>query len=166
MSDKEFNSKMLPATVREYIAALVKKMRYRRKVRDDVEAELKAHFEDELKDCKSGEEKEQKARQLLSDFGDLKLLAILLRRAKKRCRPLWRTVIARTFQAIGAVIACFIFYTIWFSFGEPTIRVDYVQLLNRLNQPQVRNQDNAWPHYEKAIELYVPQSPVVKKFIS
>jgi hypothetical protein len=166
MSDRKSDSKSLPACAVEYVQRLLKKMRYRRKVRDDVEAELKAHFEDELKDCKSAEEKEQKARQLLSDFGDLKLLAILLRRAKKRCRPLWRTVIARTFQAIGVLIVCFIFYTIWFSFGEPVYRVDYVQLLNRLNQPQVLNQDNAWPNYEKAIELYIPQSPVVKMFIS
>jgi len=166
MSDRKSDSKSLPACAVEYVRRLLKKMRYRRKIRDDVEAELKAHFEDELKDCKTSEEKEQKARQLLSDFGDLKLLAILLRRAKKRCRPLWRTVIARTFQTIGALIVCFIFYTIWFSFGEPTIRVDYVQLLNQMNQPQVRNQDNAWPHYEKAIELYVPQSPIVKLLIS
>jgi len=166
MSDRKSESKSLPGCAVEYVRQLMKKMRYRRKVRDDVEAELKAHFEDELKDCKSSGEKEQKARQLLTDFGDLKLLAILLRRAKKRCRPLWRTVVARTFQAIGVLIVCFIFYAIWFSFGEPTIRVDYVQLLNRLNQPQVRDQDNAWPHYEKAIELYVPQSPVVEKFIS
>jgi len=166
MSDIKSDPKSLPACAVEYVKRLLKKMRYRRKVRNDVEAELIAHFEDELKDCKSGQEKEQKARQLLSDFGDLKLLAILLRRAKKRCRPLWRTVIARTFQAIGALIVCFIFYTIWFSFGEPTIRVDYVKLLNQMNQPQVRNQDNAWPHYEKAIELYVPQSPIVKQFIS
>jgi len=35
-----------------------------------------------------------------------------------------------------------------------------------LNRPQVRNQDNAWPHYEKAIELYVPQSQFVKQLIS
>jgi len=166
MSDRKSDSKSLPACAVEYVQRLLKKMRYRRKVRDDVEAELTAHFEDELKDCKTGEEKEQKARKLLSDFGDLKLLAILLRRAKKRCRPLWRTVIARTFQTIGILIVCFIFYTIWFSFGEPTIRVDYIQLLNRMNQPQVRNQDNAWPHYEKAIKLYVPQSPVVKQLIS
>ena len=166
MSDRKSDSKSLPACAVEYVQRLLKKMRYRRKVRDDVEAEIMAHFEDELKDCKSGKEKEQKARQLLSDFGDLKLLAILLRRAKKRCRPLWRTVIARTFQAIGVLIVCFIFYTIWFSFGQPTIRVDYAQMLNRMNQPQVRNQDNAWPHYEKAISLYVPQSPVVKQFIS
>jgi hypothetical protein len=166
MSDKEFNSKILPATVREYITALVKKMRYRRKVREDVRAEITAHFEDELKDCKNDEEKEMKAKQLLSDFGDLKLLAILLRRAKKRCRPLWRTVFARTFQVIGILIVCFIFYTIWFSFGEPTIRVDYVKLLNRMNHPDIRQQDNAWPHYEKAIELYVPQSPIVHQFTS
>ena len=166
MSDRKSDSKSIPAIAVEYVHRLLKKMRYRRKVRDDVEAELTAHFEDELKDCKSGEEKEQKAKELLSDFGDLKLLAILLRRAKKRCRPLWRTVVARTFQAIGVLIVCFIFYAIWFSFGEPTYRVDYVQLLNQMNQPQVHNQDNAWPHYEKAIELYVPQSPVVKKFIS
>ena len=92
-------------------------MRYRRKVRDEVKAELMAHFEDELKDCKIDEEQ---ARAILSDFGDLKLLAILLRRAKIRCQPLWRTIVARTFQAIGALVVCFIFYTIRFSFGEPS----------------------------------------------
>jgi len=166
MSDRKSESKSLPACAVEYVQRLLKKMRYRRKVRDDVEAELKAHFEDELKDCKSSQEKEQKAKQLITDFGDIKLLAILLRRAKKRCRPLWRTVIARTFQAIGVLIVCFIFYAIWFSFGEPNPRIDYVKLLNKMNQPEVLNQDNAWPHYEKAIELYVPQSPIVKQVIS
>ena len=166
MSDRNSDSKSLPACAVEYVQRLLKKMRYHRKVRDDVEAELKAHFEDELKDCKTAEEKEQKTKQLLTDFGDFKLLAILLRRAKKRCRPLWRTVIARTFQAVGALIVCFIFYAIWFSYGEPTISVDYVKLLNQLNRPEVLNQDNAWPHYEKAIELYVPQSPIVKQLIS
>jgi len=166
MSDRKSDSKSLPACAVEYVHRLLKKMRYRRKVRDDVEAELTAHFEDELKDCKSDKERQQRARYLVADFGDMKLLAILLRRAKKRCRPLWRTVIARTFQAIGVLIVCFIFYVIWFSFGEPSIRVDYVKLLNRMNQPQVRDQDNAWPHYEKALKLYVPQSPIVKQFIS
>jgi hypothetical protein len=166
MSDRKSVSKGLPECVVEYVRQLLKKMRYRRKVRDDVEAELTAHFEDELKDCKTSEEKEQKAKLLLSDFGDFKLLAILLRRAKKRCRPLWRTIAARTFQAIGVLIVCFIFYVIWFSFGEPTIRIDYVKLFNRMNQPDILQQDNAWPYYEKAIELYVPQNPIAKKFVT
>lgn len=166
---KEYDSKEsghLPLSVTQYLDTLLKKMRYRRKVREDVRAELTAHFEDELKGCTSDEEKRKKARQLIGEFGDLKLLAVLLRRAKKRCRPLWRTVAARTFQTIGVLLLCFILYAIWFSCGKPTIRVDYVALFNRMNQPLIRDQDNAWPHYEKAVSLYVPQSPVAKRFIS
>ena len=37
----------LPTCVEEYINLIVKKMRYRRKVRRDVRKELTAHFEDE-----------------------------------------------------------------------------------------------------------------------
>jgi hypothetical protein len=39
-----------PACAEEYIKQVLKKMRYRRKVRQDVQAELAAHFEDELQD--------------------------------------------------------------------------------------------------------------------
>jgi hypothetical protein len=58
-------------------------MRYRKKVRADVMAELTAHFEDELRDCRTDEEKEQKAQRLITDFGDVKLLAVLLRPSQK-----------------------------------------------------------------------------------
>jgi len=85
---KEKNN-ILPACAIEYIKLVIKKMRYRRKVRQDVQAELAAHFEDELKDCAGDEEKEQKASELIEQFGVVKLLGVLLRRAKKRCRPLW-----------------------------------------------------------------------------
>jgi len=112
------------------------------------------HFEDQLKGCASDKEKEQKARQLISEFGDVKLLAVLLRRAKKRCRPVWRTVVARTFQTIGALILFFALYTTWFLTGKPTISVDYLAMLNQMGRPQVRDEDNAWPHYEKAISLF------------
>ena len=60
MFDEENDSNILPASVREYIGALVKKMRYRRIVREDVRAEITAHFEDELVDCRTEEEKEKK----------------------------------------------------------------------------------------------------------
>ncbi|MBN2315545.1 MAG: hypothetical protein JXM79_16575 [Sedimentisphaerales bacterium] len=166
MADERNDSYDLPACVTAYIAAILKKMGYRRKVREDVRAEIAAHFEDELNDCRTDEEKEKKARQLVEEFGDLKLLAILLRRAKKRCRPFWRTLVARTCQGIGILLLCLVFYAIWFSSGRPTIRVDYIALLNQLNQPEVRNENNAWPYYKKAIDLYVPQSPLVERFIS
>jgi len=129
------DSQNLPASIVEFIRRILKKMGYRRKVRQDVQAELTAHFEDEFKDCKTDEEKEQKAQQLITDFGDLKLLAILLRRAKKRCRPLWRTVVARTFQVIGVLILCFIIYVIWFVSGKPLITTNYVAELNQMVRP-------------------------------
>lgn len=159
-------SENLPLSVTEYLDTLLKKMRYRRKVREDVRAEMATHFEDELQGCTSDEEKDKKATHLITEFGDVKLLAILLHRAKKRCRPLWRTVVARTFQVIGVLVVCLVLYGVWFSLGKPTIRVDYIALLNQMNQPQVRDEDNAWPHYEKAFKLFVPQSQVVKQFIS
>ena len=122
----------LPPCAAEFIRLVIKKMRYRRKVRRDVKAELASHFEDELADCGTDQEKEQKAQKLIDDFGDAKLLAVLLRRAKKRCRPLWRTVAARAFQTVGVLILLLVLYCVYISFASPTITVDYIQEADRL----------------------------------
>ncbi len=156
----------LPACAVEFIRLVIKKMRYRKKVWQDVQVELAAHFEDELKECATDEEKAQKAQQLIAGFGDVKLLAVLLRRAKKRCRPLWRTAVARTFQTIGVLIVCFVIYVVWFLTGKPSITVDYLAILNQMDQAQVRVEDNAWPHYEKAITLFVEPSQSIKEVIA
>lgn len=144
----------LPVSASEFIQLVIKKMRYRREVRQDVQAELTAHFEDELKDCKRDSEREQKARQLIANFGDARLLAVLLRRAKKRCRPLWRTAVARTFQTTGIITLCFIVYIIWFMSGKPVITTDYVAELNRIVQPSSDGTLNAAPFYHKAAEVF------------
>jgi len=156
MKKKEKNKLFdnLPACAAEFIKLIIKKIRYRKKVRADVMAELAAHFEDELRSCETDEEKDKKAQQLIADFGDAKLLAILLRRAKKRCRPLWRTVVARTFQTIGILILCFIIYLVWFLTGRPVITTNYVAELNRIVRPTADESLNAAPLYERAVELY------------
>jgi len=130
-------------------------MRYRRKVRRDVQAELAAHFEDELKQCIIDEEKEKKAQQLITNFGDVKLLAVLLRRAKKRCRPLWRKTLVRSFQVLGIIVLYFLLCSIPLFIGKPTISINYVDWLNELVQSGRAEADNARPYYEKAFELYV-----------
>ena len=149
----------LPACAVEFIKLIIGKMRYRREVRRDVQAELAAHFRDELKECASDKEKEQKAQQLISGFGNVKLLAVLLRRAKRRCRPLWRTVVVRTFQTVGVLIVCFVIYVVWFFTGKPAITIDYIAELNRIVRPAADETQNAAPLYHKAAELYekVPQ---------
>jgi len=142
----------LPACVCEFIRGVVKKMRYRRKVRQDVQNELTAHFEDELKEYKTDEERRQKAQQLIAEFGDVKLLAVLLRRAKKRCRPFWRSVVARTFQAVGILILCLVLYVIWFYSGGPVITTNYLADLNRAVRPVADETLNAAPIYDQAIQ--------------
>jgi len=148
------DSQNLPACVAEFIQQVVKKMRYRRKVRLDVQAELAAHFEDELRGCTTGEEREQKARQLIAEFGDVKLLAVLLRRAKKRCRPIWQKALVRSVQALGIVFVYFLICLSPMIVGSPTIIVNYVDWLNELVQAGRDEADNARPYYEKAAQLY------------
>jgi hypothetical protein len=129
-------------------------MRYRKKVRDDVRAELAAHFEDELRDCKTDEEKEQKAKKLIEDFGDAKLLAVLLRRAKKRCRPLWRKTLVRVFTVL-ALTFCYLFIC-WarLLIGTPTIKFEYAERLNEIVAGPAES-ENARKYYDKAAKLYV-----------
>ncbi len=151
--EKQSYLRRLPDSAAAFIKLVIKKMRYRKKVRSEVMAELEAHFEDELKDCTTDEEKEKKTQQLITDFGNVKLLAVLLRRAKKRCRPLWRTIVARTFQAFGVLILCFILYVVWFLSGKPVITTNYVAELNNTVRPVADESLNAAPLYIKAIEL-------------
>ena len=91
----------LPLAAIDYIDLVIKAMKYRKKIRADVRKELIAHFTDSLADCQTEDEKQKAAEELIAEFGDVKILGKLLRRAKRRCRPLWRTMVARTFQLIG-----------------------------------------------------------------
>ena len=168
MKKKEKNKlfEYLPACAAEFIKLVIKKMRYRKKVREDVQAELAAHFEDELRSYKTDNEKIQKAERLIENFGDAKLLGVLLRRAKKRCRPLWRTVVARTFQTVGVSILCLTAYLAWFFSGRPVVTVDYVAELNQIVRPAVDESLNAAPLYTKAAGLYVKEPNEIHKFIA
>ena len=152
-TDKLFEN--LPACAADFIKIVIKKMRYRKKVRREVLAELAAHFEDELRGCKTSDEKEQKAQQLINEFGDAKLLGVLLRRAKKRCRPLWRKVLVRSFQAIGVILLYIIFVGVYLTSGTANISVDYIEWLNEQVRAGRDESGNAYPYYKKAVEACV-----------
>jgi hypothetical protein len=155
--------KNLPDCVADFIKLVIKKMRYRRKVRQDVQAELAAHFEDELKDYATGEEKEQKAQNLITEFGDAKLLAVLLRRAKKRCRPLWKKVLVRGLQVFSIIFLYLLICSSPLIIGRPTISVNYADWLTEFIRADRDEADNARPYYEKAMELYVEMPDWLKE---
>jgi hypothetical protein len=151
---KEGKLSQLPVAAVEFIKLVVNKMRYRKQVREDVQTELAAHFEDELKGVKTEADKEQKAKQLVGGFGDVKMLAILLRRAKKRCRPLWRTVVARAFQTVGVFLVCLVLYIVWFLTGKPAVTTDYIAQLNLIVRPVADESLNAASLYDKAVDIF------------
>lgn len=59
----------------------------------------------------------------------------------------------------------FCLYTVWFLTGRPTISVDYLSVWNQMSRPQVQDEDNAWPHYEKAISLFVEPDRELRKIV-
>ncbi len=145
----------LPESISELIDGIIDAMKYRRSVRVDVRQELADHFTDALADCEGEQEKQERIKELIAEFGDVELLGQLLRRAKKRCRPLWRTMLVRTFQLIGICFLLLIVYIGWFFTGKPVITTDYLEVMNQMVRPVADDSQNAWPFYKQAAEKYV-----------
>ncbi|MFA6133815.1 MAG: hypothetical protein WC869_07365 [Phycisphaerae bacterium] len=155
----------LPEVAAEYIRRVIRKMGYSRSARLEVRRELVDHFDDALRSCRDDGERAARAVELIAEFGEPRLLAVLIRRGKKRCRPAWKTAIVRSFQAVGVLLLCMILYVAWFFTGRPTITTDYVAQLNELAHPKVPDSENAWPHYQRAIELFVKPSKADDEFL-
>ncbi len=131
-------------------------MRYRKTARREVAEELTDHFEEHLRDSSSSEEKEQKAQRLIAEFGDAKLLAVLLRRAKKRCRPLWQKVLVRGLAAALVIFAYLVICDSWLRMGNPTIRINYAQWLTDRTRQDKDESLNARAEIEKAAQAITP----------
>ncbi len=144
----------LPELIQQYIKSLARRIRNRH-MRRDVLAELRDHFTDALAHAPGDCDRDELAASLIADFGDTKSLSKLIKRAKKRCRPLWVKFVIRTCQSVLVLLIIFVAYTTWFLTGEPTISVDYLTKLNEMVRPVADESLNASPHYLKAIDLYV-----------
>jgi hypothetical protein len=137
----------------EFIRQVGRKMRYRRKTATEVQAELTAHFEDELYGCRDAQERQQRAQRLIEQFGDAKLLAVLCRRAKKRCRPMWRKVLVRSVQAAGVLVLYSLLCSLRLLVGTPSLRVDYLAWLSARTRGDREESLNAKPYFDKAAGL-------------
>jgi hypothetical protein len=153
----------LPSCAVEYIDQVVRRIRYGKRVRAEVREELRAHFEDDLRESTDPDQREARARELIEQFGDARLLAVLCRRAKKRCRPLWRKMVVRTGQGILVILAYVALCMLPLFLGRPTIRVNYVEWLNDHWRPQDKEAKNAAVYYEQAAKLYVGPPEQLKR---
>ena len=155
MTNKQEAQSSLPEVVTAYLGEVIRRMRYRKKVRQEVRKELEGHFVDALRDIDEEERRVYAAKKLIEQFGEAKVLAKLIRRGKKRCRPLWKKAIIRILQTVGVSVLLFVLYTVWFMMGQPTVRVDYAKVWSDMTRPTVADAKNAWLEYEQAIGKYV-----------
>lgn len=136
----------LPASLRDAIAAVCKRARLWKHERADVEAELAAHFHDGLAQGSTPD-------QLLTDFGDVKAAAKLIRRGKIRNRPLWWQFQHRLRQGIAVVFVLAVVlaavHTVRFYTGSPTLAFRPLDVLNK-DATALAEGDRAWPEYRKA----------------
>jgi hypothetical protein len=127
----------------ELITRVVKRTRLFRLEKTAVADELIAHFLDGLA---AGND----AANLINQFGDERLAARLIRRAKRRGRPWPWQVWSIGLRGMAVVLATYVVLLIRFCISRPNPSVDYFA---RLNEPilHVPQNDRAWPLWRQAI---------------
>ncbi|MHC4675342.1 MAG: permease prefix domain 1-containing protein, partial [Planctomycetota bacterium] len=141
----------LPKTICNVIDRVVGGTRLWPSEKRDVRAELESHFREGLEELiEEGTVNEQAEAILCDRFGDPKQAAKLIRRGKKRGRPMiWKIFIRTTCVLLLGMFAT-VSYAAWLWFGEPTPSVDY---LAKINEPteNIPIDDRAWPILREVI---------------
>ena len=137
----------LPDPLPQTIHTVTRKTRLWRREKLDIARELIDHFRDGLAVGRSAEE-------LIASFGDANQAARLMRRAKRRARPLAWHVGHRAAQAVGlmfgAVLLLYVGLLIRFQFLRPNIAWNYTAEINA-EALAVPEEDRAWPLYREAL---------------
>jgi hypothetical protein len=133
----------LPKPAVDLICRVVKRTRLWPLEKAAVADELIAHFAD-------GVAAGSAAEQLMESFGDERVAAKLIRRAKRRGRPWPWHVWNVSVRVMAVVLAIYVVLIIRFCLGQPTISVDY---LAKLNAPTIAvpQSDRAWPLWRQVI---------------
>jgi hypothetical protein len=133
----------LAAPAGDLIARVVQRTRLLRLEKAAVADELLAHFLDGL--SAGGN-----AAELVARFGDERLAARLIRRARRRGRSLPLRAWSACVRVGAIVLGTYSVFLLRFCLGRPTPSVDY---LARLNEPITRTalSDRAWPVWRQAI---------------
>ncbi|NOZ39987.1 MAG: hypothetical protein GXP24_07155, partial [Planctomycetes bacterium] len=131
----------LPAEIANTIRQVTHKTRLWNSERVDVAQELIAHFQDGL-------EMGRNAKQLANEFGDVLQAAKLIRRAKRRGRPIWWQTLHAGCWFVGGFFVLYTLLAIYMLTERPMLDTDYLAIINRRADAQG---EAAWPQYRKAM---------------
>ncbi len=133
----------LPPPVKQLIRRVVEKTRLWRLEKLEVTQELISHFADGLKSGGSPD-------QLIQAFGDESLAATLLRRAKRRNRPVSLQVLRVAGWSTATMLLFYFGFAVYFFAGYPSPRMNYVASVNQRVE-KTPPEDRAWPMYRRAL---------------
>lgn len=132
----------LSAEAERLIDRVVKRTRLWPSEKREVNAELVAHFAD-------GYEAGHTTDELIESFGDPVRSAKLIRRAKRRCRPLWWQTMRYGRNVFGVFVGLYILLAGYLLLGENEPEVNYLAKLNAESR-SVPEDERAWPLYVQA----------------
>lgn len=133
----------LPAELADAVGQVVKHTRLWWREKVDVATELIAHFQDGLDAGRTPQ-------QLLVSFGDSQQAAQLIRRAKKRNRPLAWHLWRYGWWTIGVLAAIYAVLAVYYLLGDISPTTDYLEVINR-HSADVPEDQQAWPIYRRAL---------------
>ena len=132
----------LPAPIRQLREQTVRRTRLWRSEKTALAEELLAHFADGLE--------RQSTEQLVDAFGSIAAAARLIRRGKKRNRPLAWKALRLVGQMITLLLLLCAVAAGRFFMGQPVHSVDYVGQLQQASA-QAPLEDRAWPLYRRGL---------------
>jgi len=132
----------LPEPAKQLIERVVRRTRLWRRERGEVAMELLSHFADGLDAGRNADD-------LIATFGNERRAAKLIRRGKRRNRPMWWHVQHRLGQGFALFVVIYVLTGIGLLFSHPNPSVDYLAQVN-IAATLAKPEDSAWPIYRDA----------------
>ncbi len=150
----------LPGALSELTDRVVRKTRLWASERRDLHAELESHFREGLIElAQEGHGFEDSVDILRDGFGDPILAARLIRRGKKRGRPMFWKVLMSALSVSIIALAAGGGYAAYLALGAPTPSVDYVAKINEPVQA-IPESERAWPLLRDILLEFRPSAEV------
>ncbi len=133
----------LPKEIQACLLAVVKRTRLWRVEKTGIAVELIAHFQD-------GVEAGVSCEKLISDFGEGRAVAKMIRRAKIRQRGIVYHGFRNLILLFCILVFTYIGLAYYYASGEPRVKIDYFAKINAITAG-VPEDERAWPIYQEAM---------------
>lgn len=129
----------LPMEIQDLIQSVISKSRLMWFEKSEVTFDLVSHFQD-------GHQCGMSYDRLIQEFGDPSTAATLIRRSKKRNRPIMMKTMRGLGIGTGALTAAYLVVLSYFHLGKPNPHVDFLADFNG-DIVNVAEEEKAWPIY-------------------